>query len=128
MFSRAQKCALTIHIYNSDYHYKFHYVKLKNYGTKNNSYYLHTLRKLLVKYMDIALNPGPMDDLQITHLNVRSLRNKTDILESELQTSDIICLTETHLKPDIQNNEINIESHPNDPHRRDRTFRPGGEY
>ena len=45
---------------------------------------------LLLLSNDIELNPGPLRNLQISHLKVRSIRNKLDIIDNELAESDII--------------------------------------
>ena len=83
---------------------------------------------------NVHLNPGPLTnesnchylgDLSFVHLNVRSIRNKLDIISSELSNYDILCFTETHLNPHINNSEITIESHPNII-RNDRTTNYGG--
>ena len=78
---------------------------------------------ILLLNNDIESNPGPLCNLDITHLNVRSLRNKIDIIDSELSHSTILCLTETHLSPD---DDIVLSSYSKDFHRRDRRTGPGG--
>ena len=75
---------------------------------------------------DIELNPGPLCNLQISHLNIRSLRNKIDIVEAELNENDIVCLTETHLTPDLSDTELLIPNCFENFHRLDRKTGPGG--
>ena len=47
---------------------------------------------------DIETNQGPKTEnfLDIIHLNIRSIRNKVDLLLYLVQDSDILCFTETH--------------------------------
>ena len=47
---------------------------------------------------DIETNQGPKTEifLDIIHLNIRSIRNKVDLLMYLVQDSDILCFTETH--------------------------------
>ncbi len=82
---------------------------------------------LLMCCGDIHPNPGPiqLNELKIIHLNVRSIRDKLDILQAELEQYDIICLTETWLHAKIKTSDIIIPGfHP--PFRKDRTTRGGG--
>jgi len=78
---------------------------------------------------DIHPNPGPAspfanDKLIVAHLNARSLRNKLDILESEIRDFDIVTLSETWLPDGKMKDQLNINGfHP--PVRRDR---PDGAY
>ncbi|VDI55735.1 Hypothetical predicted protein [Mytilus galloprovincialis] len=76
-------------------------------------------------------NPGPSGDLSVCHLNARSLysfdtvlksnRTKLDEIEfvlcNELQY-DVICISETWLKPDISFEDIKIDNY--NTYRRDR--------
>ena len=91
----------------------------------DNSYSL-LIASLLLLSNDIELNPGPLCNLGITHLNVRSLRNKIDVIDSELSHCNILCLTETHLSPNISDDVIVLSSYSKKIHRRDRRTGPGG--
>ncbi|XP_021351654.1 uncharacterized protein LOC110465005 [Mizuhopecten yessoensis] len=92
----------------------------------NNSYLQILLQTLLIKCMDVELNPGPLQNVEIVHLNVRSIRNKIDVIEAQLHDSDIICITESHLNPLIPNSDIKLESFSDEIHRKDRTTGHGG--
>ena len=93
------------------------------------------LQFLLYVSGDVHLNPGPPtlqnashllnDNLSLLHLNIRSIRNKIDLIESEFSNHDILCFTETHLSPDISDNHVLINSHPN-LIRKDRITNYGG--
>lgn len=86
---------------------------------------------LLVTSGTIHPNPGPSGDLSVCHLNARSLysfdtvlksnRTKLDEIEfvlcNELQY-DVICISETWLKPDISFEDIKIDNY--NTYRRDR--------
>ena len=62
---------------------------------------------LIILSNNVELNPGPnIADLSIFHLNIRSMRNKIDYIDSICHESDISCLTETHLDDRIINNDI----------------------
>ena len=83
------------------------------------------LKILLLLCNDIEQNPGPLCNLNISHLNVRSLRNKLDIIDNELSENDILCLTETHLHLLISDNDLVLDSF-HDLYRRDRQLGFGG--
>jgi exonuclease III len=57
-------------------------------------------------------------DLSILHLNIRSIRNKTEYIDAHFSDFDILCFTETHLDGSVDNNSINLE-HYNKPYRKD---------
>lgn len=75
---------------------------------------------LLVLLNNVHLNPGPDTQsllsnsssyntldilnkgLSIMHLNIQSLRSKLDIIEAEIQSYDIVVLSETWLSNDIE--------------------------
>lgn len=116
-----QCCLLTyFHILHPIYFLKQTYFFKYNYNSDNCTYIKYTKQLLLYLCNDVELNPGPHCNLEISHLNVRSLRNKIDMIESELYDKDILCLTETHLTPNIPNSDININSFSNNIHRVDR--------
>ncbi|XP_021350920.1 uncharacterized protein LOC110462782 [Mizuhopecten yessoensis] len=114
---------------NSTVYYYVHIVykcSLNTHNLKNLLFFLYVTSILLISCNDIELNPGPLRNLEISHLNIRSLRNKTDIVETELNKSDIICLTETHLTPEIPNTELIIPCYSENLYRLDRKTGPGG--
>ena len=49
--------------------------------------------------------------LSLVHYNIQNLSNKIDILESELNTFSIVCLTETWLDQRILDNDIKMNSY-----------------
>jgi exonuclease III len=68
---------------------------------------------------DVELNPGYVNiedirntrGLKISHLNVRSLRNKVDILRLELTNEssfDVLTLSETWLDASVSNSEVHM--------------------
>jgi hypothetical protein len=61
-----------------------------------------------------------------TTLNIRSARNKLDFLNNFTDEFDIIAVTETHLHPNISNNDIEIDSFSNHIIRKDRNNAGGG--
>ncbi|CAC5424938.1 unnamed protein product [Mytilus coruscus] len=86
---------------------------------------------LLITSGTIHHNPGPSGDLSVCHLNARSLysfdsvsksnQTKLDEIESVLCNEfqyDVICISETWLKPDISFEDIKIDNY--NIHRRDR--------
>jgi hypothetical protein len=92
---------------------------------------------LLFLSSDIHPNPGPDYDLQICHLNTRSLvaqeiagtgiYYKLDEIEALLCNEckfDIICISETWLGPQIDDSEIHIDGYTS--YRRDRNRQGGG--
>ena len=84
---------------------------------------------LLLKSGDIELNPGPPLDIfsKIIHLNICSLRNKILDLEVELSSDcDILCLTETRIDNNFNDNDILIPGFILPIFRRDESCRSGG--
>ena len=75
---------------------------------------------------DIESNPRPLHNLNLVHLNVRSLRNKIPMIEAEFENIDIICITESHLNHQIPDADIQLHTFNNKPFRKDRTTGPGG--
>ena len=63
---------------------------------------------LLIMSGDIELNPGPksISELRVIHINTRSLRNKTDLIDAEYQDIDILTISETWLSESISNDQI----------------------
>ena len=82
---------------------------------------------LLLQANDIETNPGPSlsQGLSVIHINTRSLRNKVDYLEAEVNQFDIITLSETWLTKDDLNADIKLHQF-QDPIRRDRPENPHG--
>ncbi|CAC5420485.1 unnamed protein product [Mytilus coruscus] len=106
---------------------------------------------LLLLSGDIEKHPGPsslfssdksklssvselsLDDLKFclskfisfVHLNVQSLEPKLDLINVELLHLDILCFTETWLKPDFHENDVLLDNFIK-PFRHDRVDRIGG--
>ena len=95
---------------------------------------------LLLRSGDVEPNPGPefsdsnsssssssfsssnsilQEHFSVVKYNVQSLLNKVDILESELSSFDVVCLSETWLDNRITDNDINMHGF-KVPYRRDR--------
>ena len=60
------------------------------------------------------------------NINIRSARNKLDFLNNFTDGFDIIAVTETHLHPNISNNDIQIDSCSKHIIRKDRNKAGGG--
>ena len=60
---------------------------------------------------DVEVNPGPTFEnaLDIIHLNIRSIRNKLDYLNTFIHDFDIACFTETHLDNSILDDDITLD-------------------
>ena len=80
-------------------------------------------------------NPGPElinhssvsdNSISICNINIRSARNKLDFLNNFTDEFDIIAVTETHLHPNISNNDIEIDSFSKNIIRKDRNNAGGG--
>ena len=127
IFERAQKN--TSRIVNSDqlYHYAARASKTNHKSCIKNLHFSLINSSILIYIShDVEVNPGPLCSLEISHLNVRSLRNKIDIVETELNNNDILCLTETHLNPDIVDSDLIIDNYSSEFDRLDRRTGPGG--
>ncbi|MCG7868140.1 MAG: endonuclease/exonuclease/phosphatase family protein [Candidatus Thiodiazotropha taylori] len=104
------------------------------------------LLNLLLLCGDIHVNPGPdsvNDDttssstnsitsfemlsshLSIFHLNIQSILPKIDLIRCEADAYDILVFSESWLKPEITDGQINIENF-KPPFRNDRSGRIGG--
>ena len=79
---------------------------------------------LLLCCGDVHPNPGPDNNLKIVHLNVCSLCDKTDLVKTEFNTFDVICISETWLHKDDVDNVVIPGYHT--PVRKDRMTRGGG--
>jgi hypothetical protein len=87
---------------------------------------------------NVEVNPGPElinrssvsdNSISICNINIRSARNKLDFLNNftdEFDEFDIIAVTETHLHPNISNNDIEIDSFSKNIIRKDRNNAGGG--
>ena len=86
-----------------------------------------TIRFKLSLSGDIELNPGPASsqDLSGVHMNVRSLKNKIDLIQAESNQFDIITMSETWLSHTDHNDNIHL-AHFHPPVRRDRPNDPHG--
>jgi hypothetical protein len=68
---------------------------------------------------EFGVNPGSglinhssvsNNSISICNINIRSARNKLDFLNNVTDEFDIIAVIETHLHPNISNNDIEIDS------------------
>ena len=85
---------------------------------------------------NVEVNPGPElinhssvsdNSISICNINIRSARNKLDFLFNNFTDEfDIIAVTETHLHPNISNNDIEIDSFSKNIIRKDRNNAGGG--
>lgn len=91
----------------------------------NNNDFQLLLLLLIIICMDVEKNPGPITDLQVFNWNIRSIRNKIDILDDIASECHILCLTETHLDEQIKTSDILLDTF-SSPFRRDRNFAGGG--
>ena len=84
------------------------------------------LSLLLINAKDIELNPGPVtsqndtgsvDDslissyFYVVHYSIQSILNKVDLLGSELRNFNIICLTETWLRPNTTDEALRVDNY-----------------
>ena len=83
---------------------------------------------LLLQAGDIETNPGPenIHDLSIVHLNIRSIRNKTEYITDNLLDFNILCFTETHLDANVSTEMLFLSNAYSTPYRKDRTNHGGG--
>ena len=88
-----------------------------NYIILTNSY-LSVISLLLLLCNDIHPNPGPLSNnsrcelrnISIVNMNVNSLRNKTELISTELGDHDIICITESRLNNTVSSSDITIDN------------------
>ena len=101
------------------------------YVISNLHFYL-TLLIIILLSGDIESNPGPMfaDEnlklISIAHLNVRSIRNKLELLFTDLSDHDILCFTETHLDDKVSDSYLLNECSNFTLYRRDLPAHSGG--
>ena len=93
-------------------------------------YFFCMLISWLIVCGDVEINPGPADNpvkehLSVFHLNIRSVRNKLNVLEDIAADYDSVCVTETHLDAKIDTDDICIPGF-SKPFRDDRTCSGGG--
>ena len=90
-------------------------------------YFLLSL--LLIIAFDIELNPGPQHaiaDLSVTHLNIRSIRNKLNYIKDNFLDFNILCFTETHFDNQVSTSDLFLSNSFDEPYRKDRTNHGGG--
>jgi exonuclease III len=76
---------------------------------------------------DIEENPGPeLNGFSIFHVNVRSLRNKIDLLETHQLKPDILAITESHLDQSFSSDKIELNGYCKNPYRKDKILGSGG--
>jgi hypothetical protein len=84
---------------------------------------------------NVEVNPGPElinhssvsdNSISVCSINICSARNKLDFLNNFTDEFDIIAVTETHLHPNISNNDIEIDSFSKHIIRKDRNNAGGG--
>ena len=104
-----------------------------NFNFNNIMFFVHVASVVLLLSNDIHQNPGPDTsryqayNLSIVNLNVNSVRNKTDLIYTELGDHDIICITESKLDNSVNSDDICIDNYLNPaPFRRDRDYDKGG--
>ena len=97
--------------------------------------YLSVISLLLLLCNDIHPNPGPLSNnsrcelrnISIVNMNVNSLRNKTELISTELGDHDIICITESRLNNTVSSSDITIDNFINpEAFRKDRLTDSGG--
>ena len=64
--------------------------------------------------------------ISLCNINIRSIRNTMEFLETSLNDFDILVVTETHLDNQINDSVITLDSFPNIIHRKDRSNSGGG--
>ena len=104
----------------------------------NTIFLLFVLQTILI-IGNVEMNPGPQSPNQLNsssyrtescismcNMNIRSIRNKLDFCENFTDEFDIVTVTETHLSPSINNNELVLESFSPNIFRKDRNNSGGG--
>ena len=66
-----------------------------------------------------------LTSMRVAHLNINGLRNKVDLVSTELAEYDIICVSETKLNDLVESSKLEINGF-NEPIRRDRQYNNGG--
>ena len=97
----------------------------------SNKDFLLILLILLLMCGDIEQNPGPESSVSeitphigIIHLNIRSIRNKMNFIESFFTDFEVICFSETHLSAEFEVEQLTLERF--NLFRRDNTNHSGG--
>ena len=75
------------------------------------------MSEILAQHLNLLLAQIPFypklslieDKFSIVHYNVQSIANKLDLIESELRSFDVICITESWLDGRTSDENINIE-------------------
>jgi hypothetical protein len=78
-------------------------------------------------HLHLDLDPGAREGRQkrtdrcipLCNINIHSIRNKMEFLETSLNDFDILVVTETHLDNQINDSDITLDSFPNIIHRKD---------
>lgn len=77
------------------------------------NYFFQVIFMLLFLSEDIETNPGPCTWTQYTidifHLNIRSIRNRLNSLQSLVTDFDVLCFTESHLNSSILDQNLCID-------------------
>ena len=95
----------------------------------DNDHISSIILTLLYLVFDIEQNQGPSSipaDLSILHLNIRSIRNKTDFIKDNCLVFNILCFSETYLNPQISNDNLLLPGAYDEPYRKDSTNHGGG--
>ena len=107
--------------------------QLFNLNVAEFSTALTTILPILLLSNDMHQNPGADTsryqacNLFVVNLNVNSVRNKTDLIYTELGDHDIICITESKLNNSVNSEDICIDNYLNHaPFRRYREYDRGG--
>ena len=104
----------------------------------NALFLLFTLHFILL-VGNIELNPGPHElslsisennhtdrCISLCNMNILSIRNKIEFLETSLNDFDILVVTDTHLDNQINDSDITLDSFPNIIHRNESSNSGGG--
>ena len=92
-------------------------------------YYLSEISNLILvhtNYQSISENNHTDRCIPLCNINIHSIRNKMEFLETSLNDFDILVVTETHLDNQINDSDITLDSFPNIIHRKDRSNSGGG--
>ncbi|MCG8048538.1 MAG: reverse transcriptase domain-containing protein [Candidatus Thiodiazotropha endolucinida] len=100
-------------------------VKLRVRRKRKNTPYSNINHLSTRNQSDQSNQMGTYAGIKIAHVNINSIRNKVDLLYTELHDYDIICVSETKLNPSISTSDLEINGfYP--PVRKDRQSNNGG--
>ena len=91
---------------------EYYYVSCYQLDIISNLNYCLTLKITILLSGDIESNPGPVSadgylkEINVVHLNVRSIRTKLELIFNDFSDHDILCFTETHLDDNVSNNYL----------------------